>query len=65
VTNLWHHIVTMDDPAAQRLLALLDGTRDRAALREALSAMEGAPADAAEKLDGMLEKMGRMALLEA
>ncbi len=48
VTSLWHKNISIDDPFALRLLQLLDGTRDREALVDLLSA------DAAE---------GRLALL--
>ena len=33
VTSLWHQLVKIDDDVASRLLPLLDGTRDRSALR--------------------------------
>ena len=41
VTSLRHENVRMEEPAARLLLALLDGTRDRAALRADLAAAGG------------------------
>jgi predicted O-methyltransferase YrrM len=37
-TNVWHCPVPLDDPVSRHLFALLDGTRDRAALVEGLAA---------------------------
>ena len=38
VTTLHHHNMTIDDPLGRHFLQLLDGTRDRAALLDALTA---------------------------
>ena len=58
VTSLLGSMIELDDPLAPRLLPLLDGTRDRAAL---LRALRG---DAAA-LERCLEALGRCALLTA
>jgi SAM-dependent methyltransferase/methyltransferase-like protein len=56
VTNLRHDAVKLDDEIVRRLLPLLDGTRDRAALVAAL----GEPADA---VDARLRHLAKLALL--
>ena len=56
-----HHMTVSLDPAARRLIALLDGARDRAALMREL-----APQAASERPDSLnsgLEKLRRAALL--
>ena len=58
VTTLRHTSVDVPDELGRRLIALLDGTRDRAALVREL----GRPAD---ELERSLEGLGRIALLEA
>jgi SAM-dependent methyltransferase len=58
VTSLCHEAVRLDDEIVRRLLPLLDGTRDRAALAAAL----GEPADA---IDGRLRHLAKLALLVA
>ena len=55
VTDLWHGNVKVRDARLRQLLTLLDGTRDRAALRET----------AGEGVEEMLAKLGWMALLES
>ncbi|MEY4590689.1 MAG: hypothetical protein RL497_2765 [Pseudomonadota bacterium] len=39
ITSLLHHTISLDDPLSRALLLLLDGTRNRAALVDALSTM--------------------------
>jgi hypothetical protein len=60
VANVRHESVSLAEPAARRLLTLLDGTRDRSALlRELGPTFEaGAPG-----LDAMLHAFARLALL--
>jgi SAM-dependent methyltransferase len=58
ITNLWHGSVEVPDALGRRLITLLDGTRDRAALLREL----GRPAD---ELERSLEGLARIALLEA
>lgn len=58
MTNLRHESVNLDDPLARRLVPLLDGTRDRAALAAAL----GEPLDAIEP---RLAHLAKLALLLA
>ena len=58
VTNLHHRAVRLEDDRGRRLVTLLDGTRDRAALAEAL--------DVEHDLDGLersLAALARLALL--
>jgi SAM-dependent methyltransferase len=57
VTNLRHASVEVSDELGRRLITLLDGTRDRAALVREL----GRPAD---ELERSLEGLARIALLE-
>jgi SAM-dependent methyltransferase len=57
VTNLRHASVEVPDELGRRLITLLDGTRDRAALLREL----GRPAD---ELERSLEGLARIALLE-
>jgi SAM-dependent methyltransferase len=57
ITNLWHVSVDVPDELGRRLIALLDGTRDRAALLRELER----PAD---ELERSLEGLARIALLE-
>jgi SAM-dependent methyltransferase len=67
VTTLWHDSVKLDDEAARALLPLLDGTRDRAALLEAmgtrLAGEDGA--SPAATLDAHLRQFAKLALLVA
>jgi hypothetical protein len=65
VTSLCHDSVKLDDAVSPKLLPLLDGTRDRAALRAELAEWletddERARADA---LDMYLSNLARLALL--
>jgi SAM-dependent methyltransferase len=57
ITNLRHASVEVPDDLGRRLIVLLDGTRDRAALLDEL----GRPA---EELERSLEGLSRIALLE-
>ena len=78
VTGFVGNVVTLDDPLARRLLALLDGTRDRPALlrairddKDAAAGLRAAAggrdheADLAGALDRSLDALGRCALLTA
>jgi methyltransferase-like protein/trans-aconitate methyltransferase len=81
VTNLRHVSVEIEGALARRLLELLDGTRDRAALLAELSAYAAsvesdgkpsappaevpAPAAFAEQLEASLARLARLALLAA
>ena len=56
VTTLWHRALEVGDDEARRMLTLLDGTRDREALREAMNC-------AREKLESELWLLGRHGLL--
>ncbi len=58
VTNLRHDAVKLDDEVVRRLLPLLDGTRDLAALAAALDQ----PPDA---IEGRLRHLAKLALLVA
>jgi hypothetical protein len=64
IATLRHTTVRVEDGTAQQLLLLLDGTRDRAALRAELSAAASREIDAAE-LEDALTKLARLALLVA
>ena len=65
VTTLQHSRVRLEDPNARRLLALCDGTRDRAALARALQAPPAtlASAEAASFVEHALPQFARLALL--
>lgn len=63
VTTLSHEWVHVEDELARRLLGLLDGTRDRAAILAELRA-SGAEAQAGD-LERSLERLSKLALLEA
>jgi SAM-dependent methyltransferase len=70
VTNLRHVGVRLEDDLARRLVALLDGTRDRAALAVALRAhlqASGAtvPGDLGDALERALQGLAAHALLQA
>jgi hypothetical protein len=58
ITNLRHDSVEVPDDLGRRLITLLDGTRDRAALLQELERP-------AEELERSLEGLRRIALLEA
>jgi SAM-dependent methyltransferase len=60
VANLRHESVDLSDPFARSVLALLDGTRDRAAL---LAELGDSGRDAATRLDATLQMFAQVALL--
>ena len=62
VTSLAYTTVRMEEPAARLLLTLLDGTRDRAAIRAEFRERTGVPLSA-EDLDANLDALGRLFLL--
>jgi hypothetical protein len=69
VTNLRHASVRIEDDLGRRLVTLLDGTRDRAALAAELRShllAQGrpVPADLADSLERSLQGLARLALLE-
>ena len=64
VTTLLHIPVTIADVNALKLLPLVDGTRDRAALASSVSSSIG-PARAADFVDYALKKFARLGLLIA
>ena len=74
VTNLRHETVRLDDAVVRELLSLLDGTRDRTATENelALFRREAAkpgddplPAALPAGIDSFLERIAKLALLEA
>ena len=66
VTTLWHTSIKLEDELGWRLLELLDGTRDRAALLAALrKGMKGGYPHLARDLDRSLDTLGRVALIMA
>ncbi|MGH2970428.1 MAG: methyltransferase regulatory domain-containing protein [Solirubrobacteraceae bacterium] len=62
VTSLAYTSVRMEEPAARLLITLLDGTRDRAAIRAEFAERTGVRLSAAD-LDANLEQLGRLFLL--
>jgi hypothetical protein len=63
MTSLAYTSVRMEEPAARQLIALLDGSRDRAAIRADLEARTGlslSPSD----IDTNLAELARLFLLE-
>ena len=62
VTTLVHGIVRIDDPMGKELLRLLDGTRDREAIRRDLKAA-GGPDLNEEQLEMNLRPLGELGLL--
>jgi SAM-dependent methyltransferase len=64
VTTLRHTTVELDDDLGRRLVTLLDGTRDRAALLKDLASESSDPLRA-EDLERSLTGLARLALLEA
>jgi hypothetical protein len=70
VTNLRHTTVRLEDDLGRRLVALLDGTRDRAQLADELRSFLGETGqDVPEPLEAGLERslegIARLALLRA
>jgi len=65
VTTLLHTSVELRDPIGRRLLALLDGTRDRAALIAELLPLTGSSRETlAPALDENLLALARLGLLQ-
>lgn len=69
VTNLRHASVRIEDELGRRLVTLLDGTRDRAALAAALRASlvergDPVPEDLLDGLERSLQGLAHLALLE-
>ncbi len=62
VTSLAYTTVHMEEPAARLLLTLLDGTRDRAAIRAEFTQRTGVRLSA-DDLDANLVQLGRLFLL--
>ena len=70
VTNLRHASVRIEDDLGRRLVTLLDGTRDRAALAaelrtHLLDQARPVPDDLADSLERSLQGLARLALLES
>ena len=67
VTNLIHRPVHMDGEASLALLRAMDGTRDRAALLEAVRAAAASDDGEAifEDLERNIDRLAKLALLEA
>ena len=63
ITSLAYTSVRMEEPAARLLITLLDGTRDRAAIRAELHARTGLELSETD-LDNNLVELGRLFLLE-
>src|SRR5262249_46459335 len=64
-TNLWHEALEIPDVPARTLLALLDGTRDRAELDAASGAALSVsdPMQRRHRVDGYVRQFGRLGLL--
>jgi hypothetical protein len=62
ITSLAYQLVMMEEPAARLLITLLDGTRDRAAVRAEFAERTGVRLSA-EDLEANLEELGRMFVL--
>ena len=65
ITNLRHETMQIADPSPRAVLALLDGTRDRAALEAAAGTALGAGDAAArrQRIDEYVRQFGRLGLL--
>jgi hypothetical protein len=64
VTTLNHETLRIEDEAGRRVLTLLDGTHDRAALAGSLSGDAKTPRDRRAQLESTLARLARLALLE-
>jgi hypothetical protein len=64
LTALTNHVVRINDEPTARLLSLLDGTRDREAIRREFEAADLGPLSA-EALDDALSHFARAMLLVA
>ncbi len=62
LTSLAYQTVRMEEPSARTLITLLDGTRDRAAIRAELAAATGLELSA-QDLDNNLRELARLFLL--
>ena len=62
MTSLAYTTVVMEEPAARLLITLLDGTRDRTAVREEFSERTGVRLSP-EDLEANLTQLGRMFIL--
>ena len=58
MTTLWHRAIEIEGEDARRMLTLLDGTRDREALCQAMDCSR-------ERLDTELRMLGRLGMLVA
>jgi len=66
VTNLRHETMTLQDPAALKLLALLDGTSDREHLAAAMTPLLGpSTRESMPRVEEYLQEFARYALLMA
>jgi SAM-dependent methyltransferase len=65
VVNLRHDPVALPDPVMRRLVPLLDGTRDRAALADALAGIAPSMRDPRRALDEYLSHFCKLGILEA
>jgi predicted O-methyltransferase YrrM len=65
LTNLWHDSMSIPDAPARALLALLDGTHDRAELDAAVGTALGVsdPILRQRRIDGYVRQFGRLGLL--
>jgi hypothetical protein len=64
IPSLYHEGLRFQDPEARTLIALLDGTRTRDAIAQALGGVVTSPAGRA-RLDAALQVLARKALLVA
>ena len=64
VNTLRHTTLRIDDATGRRLITLLDGSRDRAALMRELAEGSDPSPELAAKLDRKLAELARLALLE-
>lgn len=62
VTDLYHESLKLDSDVARSLLALLDGTRDRRQLLDALGDRLNDGADRAQSLESHLHHLGKLGL---
>lgn len=65
VTTLCHNRLRLDDDVGRRMVELLDGTRDRAALQRELAALAAPESVTAAALEQSLERLARLPLLVA
>ncbi len=65
VTGLRHNAIHMDDPLSARILGLLDGSRDRRALMDAINSSISGTTVTSDRLEMILNRFGEFCLLEA